>query len=64
MGFEYYVDRSSANDGGDDFLFMSDEDGEVEFPSGQNELVGYTQETNSGCLDLLSPELSSLVGGS
>ena len=40
------------------------EDKEVECPSGQNELVGSTHETNSDCLDLLSPEFSSLVGGS
>ena len=66
-GFEYYVDRSSANDGGDDNLPISDsnyessDDEEVEFPSGKNELAGCNQEKNSDCLDL--SELSSLVGG-
>ena len=67
--FEYYVDRSSGNDGGDNYLPISDlgyessDDEEVEFPSGQNELAGCTQEKNSDCLDLLSPEFSSLLGG-
>ena len=68
-GFEYYVDRSSGNDGGDNYLPISDlgyensDDEEVEFRSEQNELAVCTQEKNSDCLDLLSPEFSSLVGG-
>ena len=65
-GFEYYVDRSSANDKGDDCFFMSDlyyegsEDEETELPP---EFFGCTQEKNSDCLDLVSPEFLSLVGG-
>ena len=68
-GFVYYVDNSSANNGGDDWFPNSDsdnggsEDEEVEFRSEQNELAVCTQEKNSDCLDLLSPEVLSLVGG-
>ena len=65
-GIEYYVDRSSANDKGDDCFFMrylyyeGSEDEETELPP---EFFGCTQEKNSDCLDLLSPEFLSLVGG-
>ena len=68
-GFVYYVDNSSANNGGDDCFPNSDsdnggsEDEEVEFRSEQNELAVCTQEKNSNCVDLLSPEFLSLVGG-
>ena len=68
-GFVYYVDNSSANNGGDDCFPNSDSDNggskdeEVEFRSEQNELAVCTQEKNSDCLDLLSPEFLSLVGG-
>ena len=68
-GFVYYVDNSSVNNGGDDCFPNSDsdnggsEDEEVEFRSEQNELVVCTQEKNSDCLDLLSPEFLSLGGG-
>ena len=64
-GFVYYVDNSSANNGGDDCFPNSDsdnggsEDEEVEFRSEQNELAVCTQEKNSDCLDLLSPEFLS-----
>ena len=69
-GFVYYVDNSSAKNGGDDCFPNSDsdnggsEDEEVEFRSEQNELAVCTQEKNCDCLDLLSPEVLSLVGGS
>ena len=69
-GFVYYVDNSSAKNGGDDCFPNSDSDNggsadeEVEFRSEQNELAVCTQEKNSDCLDLLSPEVLSLVGGS
>ena len=68
-GFIYYVDNSSANNGGDACFPNSDsddggsEDEEIEFRSEQNELAICTQEKNSDCLDLLSPEFLSLVGG-
>ena len=68
-GFVYYVDNYSAKNGGDDCFPNSDsdnggsEDEEVEFRSEQNELAVCTQEKNSDCLDLLSPEFLSLVGG-
>ena len=68
-GFVYYVDNSSANNGGYDCFPNSEsgnggsEDEEVEFRSEQNELAVCTQEKNSDCLDLLSPEFLSLVGG-
>ena len=39
-------------------------DEEVEFRLEQNEFAVCTQEKNSDCLDLLSPEVLSLVGGS
>ena len=65
-GFEYYVDRSSANDKGDDCFFMSDlyyegnEDDETELPP---EFFGCTQETIFKDVHLMAPEFSSLVGG-
>ena len=68
-GFVYYVDNSSANNGGDDCFPNSDsdnggsEDEEVEFRSEHSELAVCTQEKNSDCLDLLSPEFLSLLGG-
>ena len=68
-GFVYYVDNSSANNGGVVCFPNSDsdnggsEDEEVEFRSEQNELAVCTQEKNSDCLDLLSSEFLSLVGG-
>ena len=68
-GFVYYVDNSSANDGGDDYLPISNSDHEVndneeaEFPSGQNEFVGCTKDKNSDCLDLMAPEFSYVVEG-
>ena len=68
-GFVYYVDNSSAKKGVDDCFPNSDSDNggseneEVEFRSEQNELAVCTQEKNNDCLDLLSPEFLSLVGG-
>ena len=65
-GFEYYVDRSSGSDGGDDCLFLSDldyeenEDEETELPP---ELFECTQETSFRDAPLMAPEFSSLVGG-
>ena len=65
-GFEYYVDRSSANDKGDDCFFMSDlyfegsEDDETELPP---EFFGFTQETILKDVHLMVPEFLSLVGG-
>ena len=85
-GFVYYVDNSSAKNGGDDCLpisdsdhegnddgsddcqFMSDlvydgsDDEEVEFHSGQYELVGCTQETSPKDVPVMTPEIPSLVG--
>ena len=46
-----------------DLGYKDSDDEEVQFPSGQNELVGCTQEKNSDCLDFLSPEFPSLVRG-
>ena len=66
-GFEYNVDRSSANDQGDDCFFMSDlyyegsEDEETELPP---EFFGCTQETILEDVHLMAPEFLSLVGGS
>ena len=68
-GFVYYNYNSSAKNGGDDRFPNSDSDNggseheEVEFRSEQNELAVCTQEKNSDCLDILSPEFLSLVGG-
>ena len=64
-GFEYYVDRSSANDGGDDCLFMSDldyEDGENEETELPPEFFGCTQKKNLKDVSLMAPEFPSLVG--
>ena len=65
-GFLYDVDNSLANDREIEYLPMSDsdhegnEDEEVEFASGQNELCGCIQKTKSEWLDLLSPECEVL----
>ena len=65
-GFEYCVDRSSANDERDDCLFMNNldcegsEDEETELPP---EVFGCTQETNFKDVPLMSPVFPSLVGG-
>ena len=65
--FEYYVDRLSKNNGGNDRLLMSDlnyegsEDEETEL---SHEVFGCTQETSLRDVPLMAPELSSLaVGG-
>ena len=64
--FEYYVDHSSANAGGDDCLFMNNldhedsEDDEIQLPP---ESFGCTQETNPKVAPLMATEFSSLVGG-
>ena len=64
-GFEHYVDRSSANDGDNDCLFMSDldyegsEDEETELTP---EFFGCTQKKNLKDVPLMAPEFPSLVG--
>ena len=64
-GFEYYVDRSSANEGEDDLFFMRDSDQhgieneETELPP---MFFVYTHEKSLKDVTLMAPEFSSLVG--
>ena len=58
-GFEYYVDRSSANDGEYNCRFMSDfeyESSEVEENELPLEFFGSTQETSLKNVPLIAPE--------
>ena len=65
-GFEYYVDRSSAIDDGDDYLLMSDldyEGSEAEETELPPAIFGCTQETNLKDVPLMAPEFPSLEEG-
>ena len=65
-GFQYYVDRSSVNHGGDDCLFKSDLDYEVSEDEETEQFsvfVGGIQETGLKDAHLMTPEFSSLEKG-